>query len=683
MNQAVEVSKDFKNSATKAIISIVVFLVFYLAILSLAIYGFTLSLKAAKAIISSKANLYTGALALFIIGFAGALLFFLIKFIFKPNKHDRSHLIEITEQEEPELFAFIQEIVLDINVDFPKKIFLTTEVNAAVFYDSTFLSMFYPVRKNLMIGMGLINTCTRLELKAIIAHEFGHFSQRSMKAGSYVSNVNHMIFNMLYDNDSYNKYMAKVASTHGYITILMYFMEFAIKAIQWVLRILYKIVNKNYLALSKQMEYHADEVAATLVGYKPLETSLYRIELADKAFNTAINIYVNHIKEQTKSSNLFTEQSYILTELAKENSNDFMGTLPIVKEGDIDRFKRSKIEFNDHWNTHPSTLQRIDRLKSLFLLEVEEDETLANTLFKDINQTQKMLTNKLFEDALDNKTQLTTTLEDFKQHYQQYKRDNTFHKYYKHYYDYNNPKIFDLNDALHLNKKVSKDEIYDKKSIEMSLQLAGLHDDQGTLNDVLNNNKELKYLHYNQEKYKRNQFSQLSDKLATDRKELEEQLKLHDIKVYQYFLQLENIQNKKPLLKRYYEDFFSEDSLYDKRMELYQTIVYNLSGLRDGIDLDTARNITNQLSRALIPFISEMKALFELDHNQKDITIDMSKYLDQLDNIKTFLYGDRYNEEGFTALNICLDNYTLLTIKHFFYLKKQVLDYQITLLQEQ
>jgi hypothetical protein len=36
-------------------------------------------------------------------------------------------------------------------------------------------------KKNLTIGIGLINSTSVGELKTILAHEFGHFSQRSMK----------------------------------------------------------------------------------------------------------------------------------------------------------------------------------------------------------------------------------------------------------------------------------------------------------------------------------------------------------------------------------------------------------------------------------------------------------------------------------------------------------------------
>ncbi len=66
------------------------------------------------------------------------ILAFLIKFIFTVNKIDRNHLTELTRKEQPKLFEFITEIVKETNTNFPKKIYLSTEVNASVFYDLIF-----------------------------------------------------------------------------------------------------------------------------------------------------------------------------------------------------------------------------------------------------------------------------------------------------------------------------------------------------------------------------------------------------------------------------------------------------------------------------------------------------------------------------------------------------------------
>lgn len=53
------------------------------------------------------------------------------------------------EKDQPELFTLIREVVRDVDTDFPKRVYLSADVNAAVFYDSRFWSMFLPIKKNL------------------------------------------------------------------------------------------------------------------------------------------------------------------------------------------------------------------------------------------------------------------------------------------------------------------------------------------------------------------------------------------------------------------------------------------------------------------------------------------------------------------------------------------------------
>ena len=149
--------------------------------------------------------------------------FFLIKFLFKSHKVERSHFLEIHKEDEPKLFGMIEEIVQSVGTQFPKKVYLSPDVNAGVFYDSSFWSMFLPIRKNLNIGLGLVNTITEQELKSILSHEFGHFSQSSMKLGSYVYNVNQIIFNLLYNNQSYDKMLMAWANANGFLGFFVAF----------------------------------------------------------------------------------------------------------------------------------------------------------------------------------------------------------------------------------------------------------------------------------------------------------------------------------------------------------------------------------------------------------------------------------------------------------------------------
>lgn len=284
----ITISDNFKKMTTKAIISIVLFLIVYILLIVLAIGLTILSVLGAIYLIAAKPMAITIGLGIGLASLGFLVLAFLFKFIFKKHTADRSHLTEINKESEPKLFQFIQEIVDEVGTKFPKKIYISTEVNAGVFYDSSFWSMFFPIRKNLQIGLGLVNTITEQEFKAILAHEFGHFSQKSMKVGSYVYNVNQVIFNMLYDNDSYDENIKTWANISGYFSIFVIIAVKIIHGIQWVLKKMYEIININYLALSREMEFHADEVAANVTGYLPLKESLLRMDLASHSYNLSL-----------------------------------------------------------------------------------------------------------------------------------------------------------------------------------------------------------------------------------------------------------------------------------------------------------------------------------------------------------------------------------------------------------
>ena len=246
IKKEIQLSKEFKAQASKAILAILFFGFTYLLIVLLAIALTALCIIGALLMVSYHPSLITLGLGLGLASIGIMNLIFVLKFIFSSNKLDRSHLVQIDETQEPQLFKMIAEIVNEVGTAFPKKVYLSSDVNASVFYDSTFWSMFLPVKKNLQIGLGLVNCITKEELKAILSHEFGHFSQRTMKVGSYVHNVNQMIFNMLYDNEKYDKLTEKWANTSGYFVLFFFAVIWINKGIKWILQKQYEVVNKSY-----------------------------------------------------------------------------------------------------------------------------------------------------------------------------------------------------------------------------------------------------------------------------------------------------------------------------------------------------------------------------------------------------------------------------------------------------
>src|SRR5262249_7683849 len=84
---------------------------------------------------------------------AGLLCLFLVQGLFKWRRAGPAHRLEVTEKDQPALFAFIRQLCRDTRAPRPRRVYLTPEVNAAVFYHESVLSLFLPTPKNLVIGL--------------------------------------------------------------------------------------------------------------------------------------------------------------------------------------------------------------------------------------------------------------------------------------------------------------------------------------------------------------------------------------------------------------------------------------------------------------------------------------------------------------------------------------------------
>ncbi len=117
-------------------------------------------------------TIYAGRIA----GCAMLTLFFL-KGLFKYHRASPNDSIQITEQEQPEFFAFLRRLAREMGVRLPDSVSLFHEVNAEAAYDRSLLNLIVPVRRRIGIGLGLIEVLTISEFKYVLAHELAHLTQ--------------------------------------------------------------------------------------------------------------------------------------------------------------------------------------------------------------------------------------------------------------------------------------------------------------------------------------------------------------------------------------------------------------------------------------------------------------------------------------------------------------------------
>jgi len=678
----IKVSAAFKTQTTKAILSINLFILTYLLMLVFAVGLTVLCVYGGIALVVSFPRLITLALGIGLASLGVLVLFFLLKFIFKSHKVDRSHLVEIKKTEEPQLFKMIEEIVKEVDTNFPKKVYLSTDVNASVFYDSSFWSMFFPIKKNLQIGLGLVNTVTKSELKAILSHEFGHFSQKTMKVGSYVYNVNQVIFNLLYDNENYNQLMQNWANASGYFSIFVVIAIKIIEGIQWVLRLIYSVVNKNYMALSREMEFHADEIAAHVTGYEPLKSSLLRLSLADHSFNSVLSFYERKIADNKKSENIFKEHLYVTNYLAQDSDIKIQHNLPQVSENELNKFNKSKLVIKDQWASHPSTEDRVARLEKTGLNATNIDYESANSLFTNIEKTQKLLNDKIFKAVVYTGECSTIPFETFQADFKNEFLKETFPKVYNGYYDNKNPLFFDVKSVESASFNNQLKELFSDSKTELVYSAISLQSDIEAIKQISDKSSDIKTFDYDGIKYTKNDCKNLSLKLEKELAQLNEKIKANDIEIFKYFKIQEQKVNVHFDLENLYTQFFNYDKEFDAKYGLYNQLSSALQFVNYTTPTEKIEANFKDIEQLELKLKNGIEELLKNAEYQSEITKIMN------DNFELYLSKKwKYFESGIyfnknlEMLFAAINNYAFLLSRGYFLIKKKLLNYQLELLE--
>lgn len=393
-----EPSQSFKSEVGKVVTAIIAFIITYLLMVLLAAVLVWFCFKAGLIVMTLRFSVYTLLLGLGIMLMGGLVIFFLIKFLFASNKSTGEPGVRIYEEDEPELFTFIRKVADEVGTHFPQKIFLIPDVNASVFYNSSFLSLFFPSRKNLNIGLGLVNSLNLSEFKAVLAHEFGHFSQNSMRLGSYVYYVNQVIYNMLYRNDGWISAANGIAGIHQILWFFVRMAAYIVQGVQWVLRQMYGIINRQYLSLSREMEFHADTISASVSGSNNMSQALRQVELGSETYSRIIDKCNEMLQDKKGPLNAYKGQMAVAAHIASVNKLSLVEGVPVVSADFIARHQHQRVNVKNQWASHPTHDEREANLQSIGL-DSPVEKGSAWSLFRQAEKWQHELTNFLYRNV--------------------------------------------------------------------------------------------------------------------------------------------------------------------------------------------------------------------------------------------------------------------------------------------
>ncbi|MDH5491063.1 MAG: M48 family metallopeptidase, partial [Myxococcales bacterium] len=351
---------EYRRRAAAAVVGLLLFMAAYLG---LCFWLGRVGYRGIRDVFAGEATIVGTAIAIP----ASFLFIVLIKGLFAVQRNPMKQLVEVTIEDEPELLAFIHRVADDAGAPRPHRIFLSPRVNAAVFYDVGIGNLLVPTKKNLEIGLGLVNGLSLDELKAVIAHEFGHFSQRSMGIGSWVYLSQQVVGDLITRRDALDRFLTGLS----YVDIRIAWIGWIMRLLVWALRAVvdqaFRAVILLNRALGQQMEFAADRVAVSLSGSDSLVHALHRLSAADVAWGRAMGVLIDHAMRGKSVGDLFAIQTKMIERHRQVHALVGYGETPSApppSERAAHRvFSRELAETPRMWATHPPNHAREENCK--------------------------------------------------------------------------------------------------------------------------------------------------------------------------------------------------------------------------------------------------------------------------------------------------------------------------------
>jgi Zn-dependent protease with chaperone function len=392
-------SKAYRTHAWLAMGGLVLFLVLYLALAG----WFTWTAYRLLVGVSHGGDPLWGSIAG--VGSAFLAVFMWKALFFVQHRHVLDD-IEVTAEEQPRLFAFINRLADETGAPRAHRVFLSPRVNAAVFYDLSVLNLLFPSRKNLEIGLGLVNALSLGELKAVLAHEFGHFGQRCMAVGRWVYIAQQIAGHIIARRDALDAFLRGLSRVDVRIAWVGWLLSLVVWSIRSLMETVFRIVVLAQRALSREMELQADLVAVSLTGSDALIHALHRLHVADEAWDRTFAFADTEARAKRGVNDLFAVQKHITAKLRQVLDDPHYGeVVPLPKQQPEQHrvFKTSLAQPPRMWSTHPANSEREQNAKRRYIAAAI-DERSAWDLFDDVPALKKQMTAHVYrsiEDAAD------------------------------------------------------------------------------------------------------------------------------------------------------------------------------------------------------------------------------------------------------------------------------------------
>jgi Zn-dependent protease with chaperone function len=337
---------------------------------------------------------------------SGTFFLFLVKGFFKRTPVEKELQIEVTEEEQPVLFGFIQKVCEELDAPEPNRVFLSLDVNAAVIPRASLVNLFVEPKKDLLIGLGLVNVCNLSEFKSVMAHEFGHFSQ-SAHAASYSYIAHRIIVDLIAGEDWFDRMVDWCKRQDNALKVFGYTIGSCLwvgrKALEW----LFEVITLQRMVVMREQEFHADLCAVKAGGSDAVVLSLLRLRFGNLCLQQAVHDLSLAADHKLYTRDVFYHQEKAEAVVRRKKKDPKLGLRPHSDDPmagkrlrlfDPDQEELDHEEIPEMRRTHPPAHELEENAKATFIPAVVDIRS-PWILFADADDLKERLTYKFYRMA--------------------------------------------------------------------------------------------------------------------------------------------------------------------------------------------------------------------------------------------------------------------------------------------
>lgn len=251
--------------------------------------------------------------------------------------------LEVGHSEAPALWDTVEEVARKVNARPVNKIFVTPMPEVAVTERGGMLRRIAGAGERILIlGMGALPGMTRSQLRAILAHEYGHFSNRDTAGGGLAIQVRASILTMAQN-------LAQGRQNTWFNPVFLFLNGF------------YRIFLRITLGASRLQEILADRYAALAYGAHNFSEALTNLVRQTMVFNAQASREIQlSLNERRQPNNLYTLSFF--EELGPPQGFD----------AELDRLLTRP---TSPYDSHPAVKDRLELVRQLEDVGTEENDS--------------------------------------------------------------------------------------------------------------------------------------------------------------------------------------------------------------------------------------------------------------------------------------------------------------------